>query len=267
MSEVTATAVDRMKARLSTAYALSVYLPMSRAAAVIRSASRRLRGKRSSGVAGNSPIQTVDWWKVVPRGAARLVETKKRHGNVRISELAILAQAAAQAEPGSDIVEIGTFDGRTTLNLAVNAPQGCHVLTLDLPADHATAFAIEASERTLVDKPASGERIRTCSPAWRSYARRITQLFGDSASFDWSRYHGRAGLVFVDGSHAYDYARKDSETALQLVRPGGVVLWHDYGVWPGVTQALDELESRRHLGLVNIKGSSLVFWRAPGADS
>ena len=40
------------------------------------------------------------------------------------------------------------------------------------------------------------------------------------------------------------------------------MLWHDYGVWPGVTQALEELEAARRLGLVNIRGTSLVFWRA-----
>src|SRR5271169_7087515 len=78
MSDVAAGAADRMKARLAAAYALSVYLPMSRAAAVIRGASRRLRGKQSSGTACISPIETVDWWKIVPRGAVRLVETEKR---------------------------------------------------------------------------------------------------------------------------------------------------------------------------------------------
>jgi len=40
------------------------------------------------------------------------------------------------------------------------------------------------------------------------------------------------------------------------------VLWHDYGVWSGVTQALEELDAARGLGLVNIAGTSLVFWRA-----
>lgn len=88
------------------------------------------------------------------------------------------------------------------------------------------------------------------------------QLHGDSATFDWSAHVGGAGLVFVDGSHAYDYAKKDSETAMRLIRPGGIVLWHDYGIWPGVTQALEELEAARGLGLVNIRGTSLVFWRA-----
>ena len=102
----------------------------------------------------------------------------------------------------------------------------------------------------------------TCPPAWRSYARRITQLFGDSARFDWSHHYGRASLVFVDGSHAYDYARKDSETAFRLIRPGGLVIWHDYSVWPGVTRALEELERSRQLGLRRIRGTSLVVWRA-----
>ena len=45
--------------------------------------------------------------------------------------------------------------------------------------------------------------------------------------------------------------------------PGGMVIWHDYGVWPGVTRALEELEASRNLGLRHIRGTSLVFWRAP----
>jgi hypothetical protein len=71
-------------------------------------------------------------------------------------ELAILAQASAQTEPGSEIIEIGTFDGRTTLNIAVNAPEHTPVVTLDLPDNHPTRYELEASERRLVEKPASG---------------------------------------------------------------------------------------------------------------
>ena len=182
---------------------------------------------------------------------------------MRLSELAILALAAREAAPGSEIMEIGTFDGRTALNLAINASAGVPIATLDLPADQPSALAIEQSKRRYVDKPAPGARLRDCRDPWRADAGRDVQLQGDSATFDWSPYLGWAGLAFVDGSHAYDYARKDSETAMRLVRPGGIVLWHDYGVWPGVTQALDELEAARRRGLVNVRGSSLVFWRAP----
>src|SRR6185369_37884 len=91
------------------------------------------------------------------------------------------------------------------------------VFTLDLPPDERAAFALAPGERQYVDKPQPGARFRAAAQPWRTAAGRITQLLGDSATFDWSPYAGRAGLVFVDGSHAYDYVRKDSATAMRLV--------------------------------------------------
>jgi len=37
----------------------------------------------------------------------------------------------------------------------------------------------------------------------------------------------------VDGSHTYDDVIADTESALDIVKAGGVVLWHDYGIWAG----------------------------------
>jgi hypothetical protein len=49
-------------------------------------------------------------------------------------------------------------------------------------------------------------------------------------------------VVFIDGSHSYDYVINDSRRALELLRDGrGLIIWHDYGVWPGVTRALNDL--------------------------
>jgi predicted O-methyltransferase YrrM len=247
-------------ARIAGTYALRAYLPASLAARTLRNSLRHLRGKA---VASPTRLPQASWPRVLKTRPIKLAETAKSDGNVRLSELAILALAARDTPAGSEIIEIGTFDGRTALNLAINAPPGVSIATLDLPADQPSALAIEESERRYVDKPAPGARLRTCGGIWRVYADRVVLLRGDSATFDWSPHYGRAGLVFVDGSHAYDYARKDSETAMRLVKPGGIVLWHDYGVWPGVTRALEELETARHLSLVHIRGSSLVFWRAP----
>jgi hypothetical protein len=178
-----------------------------------------------------------------------------------LAELGVLAQAAAAVPADRIVVEIGTFDGRTTLNLAVNAPQTCRVITLDLPPQDSAAYALAPGERQYVDKPAPGVRFRAATLPWSAAAQRITQVLGDSATFDWSPYCGQAGLVFVDGSHAYDYVQKDSQTAFDLIGEGGMVLWHDYGRWEGVTRALDELEAERRLGLRHVRGTSLVFWR------
>ena len=53
----------------------------------------------------------------------------------------------------------------------------------------------------------------------------------------------------------------DSDTAFRLVADKGMVIWHDYGVWEGVTRALEEIEASRQLGLRHVRGTSLVVWR------
>ncbi len=60
----------------------------------------------------------------------------------------------------------------------------------------------------------------------------ITHLHGDSREFDFTSYRGKMDLVFVDGDHHYDSVVKDTQTAFQLIRPGGIIVWHDYGNSP-----------------------------------
>jgi len=251
---------SRLKARFGIFYALRVYLPFSHVAQGVRAQSRALRGKVNRHQQATK-LPYAPWHQLFPSKSALLVESAKANGNVRVSELAVLAKAAAVVAPGREIIEIGTFDGRTTLNLAVNSNPTTPVFTLDLPPELATKFALDHGERKFVEKPAPGERYRHARPPWKDSTAKITQLLGDSGTFDWSAHFGKAGLVFVDGSHAYDYAKHDTKTAFELVAPGGMVLWHDYGVWEGVTRALDELETERKLGLKQVRGTSLVFWR------
>jgi hypothetical protein len=65
--------------------------------------------------------------------------------------------------------------------------------------------------------------------------------------------------VFVDASHSYENVLFDSETALQISIQGGIILWHDYGVWEDVTKALDELKFNKGFDLYNIAGTSIVY--------
>jgi predicted O-methyltransferase YrrM len=179
-------------------------------------------------------------------------------GNVSLYELLAICKLVRSTRP-LRLFEIGTFDGRTTVNLAANAPAEAHVFTLDLPRSglEATALSLDRRERVFVDKDESGTRYRESD-----LAERITQLYGDSAQFDFSPHHGTADLVFVDGSHAFEYVLSDSRTALQLLKSGGgLVLWHDYGVWDGVTSALDRLfdGSRAFQEMRRIRGTSLVL--------
>jgi predicted O-methyltransferase YrrM len=187
-----------------------------------------------------------------------LLEPLGDPGNVTLLELMVVSSIAHRTIHPM-VFEIGTFDGRTTLNIAANiAPDG-KVYTLDLPESglRKTKFQLEPGERSFVAKENSGAKFINTE-----FAAKITQLYGDSATFNFSSYLGRMGLVFVDGSHTYEYVRQDSETALRLTADGGIILWHDYHQdWPGVIAGLNELYQANlaFSTLRRIEGTTLVM--------
>ena len=187
-------------------------------------------------------------------------EPKHEDGNVSAFELIVICKLVKALRPVR-LFEIGTFDGRTTLNLAANAPVDAVVYTLDLPRSEldATGLPIDAEDRKYVDKSASGSRFVNTD-----CEKKIVQLWGDSANFDFSPFEGSIDFVFVDASHSYEYVLKDSRTALSLLREGrGAILWHDYGepFWKGPTKALDELYlgGGAFAGLKWIDGTTLAY--------
>lgn len=250
-------------------YSIRIYIPFSRVTKRLRGISRKIRGKTSR-PRQITTLQSVNANSLFKKESIRirLIETKKESGNVRISELGIISLLAKRCQNDSIIFEIGTLDGRTTINLAINSLESCKIYTLDLPQNKETKFNIEEVERRFIDKQEPGLRYKSCGERFfLKYKAKITQLLGDSATFDFSPFENKCGLVFVDGSHAYEYARVDSYSALKIVKDGGVIIWHDYGVWRGVTQALEELEEKEKLGLRHIAGTSLVYWKAPIKNS
>ena len=186
-----------------------------------------------------------------------LVEPDTKDGNITLSELVILAQLIQLRKPDK-IFEIGTFDGRTALNLAINSADGAQIFTLDLEAGE-KAETSAGGDKKFMGKVETGYRFKK----WLESSK-ITQLLGDSAKFNFANFHNSIDFVFIDGSHAYEYIKKDSETALKISKPGATILWHDYATsWPGVTEALNELyqSDPRFKNLHHIAETSLVILR------
>jgi predicted O-methyltransferase YrrM len=173
--------------------------------------------------------------------------------------LAVLAKHALR------LFEFGTCTGRTAYLWARNAPPEARIITLTLPPDGRAAYQRDPADAdtdtmTALSESSFTKFLYTGTAA----AAKIEQLYGDSKALDVSLWAGQCDLVFVDGSHAYSYVRSDSEKALALVRPGGLVLWHDYAGpdhSPGVYRALNEL--RDQVPLVHIAGTMLVAFRRP----
>ena len=48
---------------------------------------------------------------------------------------------------------------------------------------------------------------------------------------------GKFDLIFIDGGHTYSIVENDSNKAFKMVKPRGIILWHDYV--PGKTSDKD----------------------------
>tara|TARA_B100001248_G_scaffold9854_1_gene6508 strand:+ start:18464 stop:19087 length:624 start_codon:yes stop_codon:yes gene_type:complete len=77
-----------------------------------------------------------------------------------------------------------------------------------------------------------------------------------------SKGHGNFEMldwIYIDGDHSYEQCKKDLNNALQIVKPGGLIIGDDYG-WPdakwekpGVTKAVNEFVLQTDFGM-NRKG-------------
>lgn len=209
-------------------------------------------------------LPEISWTDLIPSDLTVTVRERDTavDGNVSAQELEILSKLVKFTDPAV-LFEIGTFDGRTTLNLAAQSRPDARVYTLDLPRAGlaAAGLPLAVHDRKYVDKAESGVRFHGTD-----VEEKITQLYGDSATFDYKPYLGKVDFVFVDGSHSYHYVLNDSWAAWRLVRGAGRIVWHDYvssghQCWPGLVRALEELHATEPAfrGLRHIAGTALAI--------
>jgi predicted O-methyltransferase YrrM len=178
-----------------------------------------------------------------------------RGGNVSFSELGLLAAIVKSTKPRT-IFEFGTYDGNTTLQLALNAPGDTLIYTIDLPQG-VQKMKLRVSQG---DEVIAGDRPSNRRFNGTAFEHKIRAIYDDSATYDYSVLKGKVDLVFVDGSHSYEYLENDTQHALGMLAPGGIILWHDYMVWNDVTDYLNDLS--RRLPLRHIRSTSLVVYKA-----
>ncbi|GEM_PF-1316148 len=167
-------------------------------------------------------------------------------GNVRPAEAQVLATLTAYLKP-QKVFEIGTYNGFSTLHFEENAPADAIIYTLDLPEDK-KAIALK---NDLIEAHRDTKNINMNE--WKYFytgrgRERIVELFGDSMTFDFSPYHGKIDLLFVDANHSYAYVKSDTHNAFRMLAPGGVILWHDYDfIHPSVFRLINEIAREKEI--------------------
>jgi hypothetical protein len=176
---------------------------------------------------------------------------------------------AVLARNSGTMFEFGTCTGRTAYLWARNSPAHAQIYTLTLDPGHPEAYRGESNDDPRDEADALQETVfRNFVYTGTAVADKVVQLYGDSKAFDAKPYEASCDLIFVDGSHARSYVASDSAKALTMLKPGGLILWHDYRGprrSAGVYHALNTLSER--LSLVQIEGTSLVAYRSPRKES
>jgi predicted O-methyltransferase YrrM len=69
---------------------------------------------------------------------------------------------------------------------------------------------------------------------------RVVRLLGRSQDIG-KHWPGQVDMVYVDGSHIYDEVVEDIEVWLPIIKPKGIICFHDYDkpICPGVKPAVD----------------------------
>ncbi|MBC7979059.1 MAG: class I SAM-dependent methyltransferase [Armatimonadetes bacterium] len=185
--------------------------------------ARWAAGEIADSVADTRSIPSIDVLDICPGTQRWTLQSFPRVGaSVSPMECAGLA-ALSHLVGAKKVFEFGTYKGVSTTQLALNVGEGGMVFTLDLPEDH-PAYSLpipKQEEQQIANEGSKGILIP------RDLLGRVTFLSSDSAKFDERPYLNTMDLVFVDGAHSYEYVKNDTEKGWKMLRPGGVIAWHD----------------------------------------
>lgn len=148
-----------------------------------------------------------------------------------------------------NIVEIGSFHGRSTICLAHGSLQGKNAMVYSIdPHKGIECYGDNVSFETLKDNLKSR---KLCSN---------TRLLVDtslSASKKWS--NGQIGLLFIDALHDYENVKSDFISWSEYLSDGSFVVFHD-SVQPGVNKLILEiLENFEEFEPLGLRDSLFVF--------
>ncbi len=156
------------------------------------------------------------------------------HGFLSLAEAELLYRLTSEVPANGVIVEIGSYQGRSTVCLGLGAKEhGAWVYAVDPHYD----YEVDGTHYSMADnqyyyanlaKFGVGDVVRTLN----------TTSF--HAVCNWKVDHDWISLLWIDGSHEYEYVSEDFRLWSQYIH-GKIVMHDTAGYHPGVTQMLNEI--------------------------
>ncbi len=169
------------------------------------------------------------------------------------SEIEGLLDLLAAKRPRT-VLEIGTWNGGTLYLFARVAAPDALLVTVDIDGGPGARLGRLSSVGLLCSGSAApGQRV---VPLLRRDSHDPPTL----AQIERALGRRPVDLLFIDGDHSYDGVRSDFEVYGRLVRPGGLVAFHD--IVPGAPEGVGEVPrfwqelKRERIGVVRVPGAS-----------
>ena len=181
-------------------------------------------------------------------------------GGTSLEELLVLAASTRILQP-KRVFEVGTFNGRTTSCLILNAAPEATVISLDLPLNPGaseTASGGISTDRDLIEQRKLAAYVYEFK-----LESHFQQVLCDSMQFDPEPYRDSIELGFVDGAHTRAYVQNDTEKMAIMMAKRGLVFWHDYGgkgSFRPLSKYLDELS--RRIQMFRVPNTTLAWTTA-----
>jgi len=181
-------------------------------------------------------ISLFDLQKIAQReGANIFIKFGNRYGNINLNESLAISCVVYLFNP-LKIFEIGTYDGFSTYHLMMNSADNAKIYTLNLPVDtkqpnqnitrrSTTEYYGDNLTHLELFKRGIGVIYKNCPQS-----NKVTQLFGDSLTYDFSSHKGSIDLFFIDGGHSLECIAKDTENAMSCLSENGIIIWHDFNI-------------------------------------
>jgi predicted O-methyltransferase YrrM len=143
------------------------------------------------------------------------------------------------------LVEVGVWKGHSISYLA-NKNKSSKIWAVDLFEDTTDDYYQNESLKTQI--PFIYE-IYNMNLIKSNVRNNIIDIKGDSYESANKFTDESIDFVFIDANHEYDKVVSDIDVWYKKIKYGGIISGHDYGAWPGVTQAVDEFVQKNKLNL------------------
>jgi len=161
-------------------------------------------------------LPVVEMDQLIGSGPIELGPMTFLDGGSLPTDLMLLAGLAERIDSCS-YFEIGTWRGESMATVSPRA-KSCYTLCLS-----------DEEMRRMGMHPRTIEAHGLFSKELKN----VTQLRGDSRSFDFRLLNRKFDLLFIDGDHHYDFLKSDTENLFRhLLHEKSIVVWHDYGFHP-----------------------------------